>query len=353
MFTPYPFNPSLWGVYIALNLLPLTVKPSPYRRLFFLPIVGLTGYVLLCTTGTFREDYFLALAWLTIFCFASDYILITDVQRELRQVPVKPDSAIEHAPLLRRLRWALDLFHSPRGVGWAHEPTTTLPPHPQAGTGRGKFVAHRLWKALQFFVLFDLCNLHMYMNTMYPSLMLLSSILSVGSVACHLSNPEDWPPLFASPLEAWTIRRFWGRAWHQLMRRFVSTHGKYLAHQILRLPPGGNPSAYVQLYTAFAISAWVHYLAETMALRHWQGGALVFFMLQPLAITLEDFLIFLARRTGFRGGSAARLAGYAWTWAWLALSLPVWQMPLVRAGLMDKEAMPVSLLLEMWQRGGK
>ncbi|KAJ7757460.1 membrane bound O-acyl transferase family-domain-containing protein [Mycena metata] len=376
MFTPYPFNPSLWGVFFALSLLPLIVKPSPYRRLFFLPIIPLTVYALLCTTGTFREDYFVGLAWLTFCCFASDYILITEVQRELRQ----PDSVpIENVSLLRRLRWALDLFTSPRGVGWAHEPTTVLPPHPPPGTGRARFVAHRLWKAFQYWVVLDLCNLHMFMNNMFrvdgpdwtavgwgwravaaavylaagsSALMLLSSFWSAASVACRLSNPEDWPPLFASPLEAWTIRRFWGRAWHQMMRRFVSTHGKYLARQ-MRLRPGSNTSAYVQLYTAFVMSGWVHYLGETMAFRHWQGGAFIFFLLQAVAITLEDFLIFLAKRAGFRAGSAARLVGYVWTCAWLAWSLPIWQMPLVRGGLYDKEAMPVSVLLGLWQKGGK
>jgi hypothetical protein len=63
---------------------------------------------------------------------------------------------------------------------------------------------------------------------------------------------------------------------------------------------------------------------------------------------VEDFVIFVAKKAGFRDGRLARLVGYAWTWAWFALTLPGWQMPLVRAGMME-EALPVSLLLGLWR----
>lgn len=131
--------------------------------------------------------------------------------------------------------------------------------------------------------------------------------------------------------------------------QFVSTHGKYLAHRVLRLSPGSNASSYVQLYTAFLISALIHYGAEAMALRIPRGGgALAFFMLQPCAIMLEDFLIFLARGAGIKGGTGVWIVGYAWVWVWVALTLPGWQEPLVRAGQMD-ESLPVSVLLGLWR----
>jgi len=305
------------------------------------------------------------------------------VARILRQVPPKPSAAapadegpLEDTPLWRRTRWGIALLASPRAIGWSHEPTSALPPRPPASTSRTTFVAQRIWKALQFFVLYDACNLYVRWNMMfhadgpgwtadgwvwralaaagwafnvYSAMMLGSSLLSAGCVACGLSDPEEWPPLFGGPRETWTIRRFWGRAWHQLMRTFLSSHAKYLAHQVLRLAPGSNASAYMQLFTAFAISGAIHHGTETMALRHsGGGGALVFFMLQPCAIMLEDFLIFVAKKVGFKPGWMARLVGYAWTWTWLALSLPGWQVPLVRGGMME-DGLPVSLLLGLWR----
>jgi len=384
MLQPYSFNSALWIPYLSLILLGLIVKPSPYRRLLFLPIPPLTAYVLLSTTGAFITDYFLGLSWLPLFWFASDYILLTEVQRTLRQranrtttngVDVDKEQSIETASIWRRTRWAVALLLSPRGVGWAHEPTTVLPARAPAGTSRAAFVVQSLRRALMFFIIHDACNLHVRWNPMfhadgpgwradglawravvvmswglgaYTSLLLRGTLLGAVCVACGVSEPEEWPPLLGPLGEAYTIRKFWGRVWHQIIRRFVTTHGKFLAHRVLKLRPGTNPSAYVQLYTAFAISAALHYAAETMALRSWHGGALVFFMLQACAITLEDFLIFVGWSAGIRGGFAMRMVGYAWVCAWFTVTLPVWEEPLVSAGLMH-EGLSVSVLLGLWR----
>ncbi|KAF7341224.1 MBOAT-2 domain-containing protein [Mycena venus] len=370
-----PFSGVLWLVYISLVLLALIAKPSPYRKLFFLPIPPLTAYVLLLTTtGDFNTDYILGLFWLLLFWFASDYILITDVQRTLYQVSPTRTVAnknknenekelIEYKSVWRRTRWALALLLSPRGVGWAHKPTTAFPAHPAAGTSRLAFIAHRLLTAFFLFIVHDAANLHVRWNPMfradgsgwtadgwgwralvvmgwavssYTIIFLIATIISVVGVACGLSYPEEWPPFFGSPAEAYTIRRLWGRTWHQLMRRFITTHGKFFAHRVLGLRPGTNASSYIQLFTAFLLSASVHYGAEVIALRSWHGGAFVFFMLQPFAIILEGFVLHIARSAGLKNGFAVRLVGYAWVWAWFTLTLPVWQGPLGWAGHTDE-----------------
>ncbi|KAJ6521602.1 hypothetical protein B0H19DRAFT_1386823 [Mycena capillaripes] len=371
----YPFRGVLWLVYISLILLALIAKPSPYRKLFFLPIPPLTAYVLLLTTtGDFNTDYILGLLWLVLFWFASDYILITDVQRTLRQVPPtrivanknmndNDKELIEHKSVWRRTRWALALLLSPRGVSWAHEPTIALPEHPAVSTSRLAFIARRLLTALLLFTVHDAANLHVRWNPMfrangpgwtaegwgwralvvmawavssYSIIFWTATIISVVGVACRLSYPEEWPPFFGSPVEAYTIRRLWGHTWHQLMRRFVTAIGYQ------------RPS-YVQFFTAVALSASVHYGAETMALRSWHGGAFTFFMLQPCAIMLEDFVLYVGRNiAGMKNGFAVRLVGYALVWAWFTLTLPAWQGPLRRAGHTE-EGLPVSVLMGLWR----
>lgn len=237
------FNNSLWGVYLALILIPLILRPFPYRSLFFAPILALTVYVLcFTTTGKFDSDYYLGLQWLTYFWTASDYIIFTDVQRELRQVTLNPahpadKTPIEQGSLWRRTQWAVSLFSSPRGVGWAHEPTSVLPPHPPLDIPRVTFVIQRLSYAFAIFLLHDAANLHVrwndvyrpdgpgytgrgwpgrfvaaigYGTSAYSAMMLLSILLSALTVAVGLSRPEEWPLLFGGPREAWTIRRFWG-----------------------------------------------------------------------------------------------------------------------------------------------
>ncbi|KAJ7785141.1 hypothetical protein DFH07DRAFT_948222 [Mycena maculata] len=331
MASLHRFNDAFWGAYLLLIFLPLIIKPFPYRSLFFAPILALTAYVLCTTTtGTYNGDYHLALGWLTLFCSASDYIVFTDVQRTLRRVSLNPavpppDSGpIEDASLWRRVWWAAALLGSPRGVGWSHEPVSALPPHPSASTPKFTFVSQRLARAVGFFLLHDACNLHRFIvgaswgMSAYTALVIGTSILSAGSVALGFSGPEEWPPLFGGPREARSIRRFWGRAWHQLMRR---------ARPLFLL----NRSSLC-----------------TGSTSHTMCSALAFFMLQACAITLEDLLIFLGKRAGMRESRATRAVGYAWTWAWFALVLPVCQVPLVRAGLME-EALPVSVLAGLWR----
>jgi hypothetical protein len=63
-----------------------------------------------------------------------------------------------------------------------------------------------------------------------------------------------------------------------------------------------------------------------------------FFLLQALAITVEDFIIYLTKRLLLPGGTAlkiggideswagtvVRVLGYCWVTLWFCLSLPVW-----------------------------
>lgn len=54
---------------------------------------------------------------------------LTVVQKELRRKGEALD--VSKAPFLVRLRWALSLYASLRGVGWSHEPTSRLPSAPR------------------------------------------------------------------------------------------------------------------------------------------------------------------------------------------------------------------------------
>jgi hypothetical protein len=125
-------------------------------------------------------------------------------------------------------------------------------------------------------------------------------------------------------------------------------HGKYIAHNILRLTPGSNISRYVQLYASFLISGTIHYLAETMALCHWGGRAMHFFISQAVAITIEGLIISLGKRGGIQAGRGVRLVGYAWTLWWFSLCMPMWQDPLIYAGATD-DGLPVSLVMGLFR----
>ncbi|KAK7062307.1 membrane bound O-acyl transferase family-domain-containing protein [Favolaschia claudopus] len=172
----------------------------------------------------------------------------------------------------------------------------------------------------------------------------LSAAFSVGTGA---SGPEDWPPFFGSIIHAWSVRNFWGRVWHQTMRRFLSAHGKFLAHRVMGFKPGSTASAYTQLYVAFFISGIMHYLPEYMALRHWGGGALVFFLLQAVAITLEECVLAAGHWFGLTPSRRWKIVGYFWVWTWFAYCLPIWQDPLLQKGVFEEVHYSV---IVMWRR---
>lgn len=116
----------------------------------------------------------------------------------------------------------------------------------------------------------------------------------------------------------------------------MSAHGKFIAHRVLRLKPGSKASGYTQLYVAFLISGIMHYLPDYMALRHWGGGALRFFLLQAVAITFEECVQDVGRRLGLRTSWAWKAVGYFWVWSWFAYCLPIWQDPLLHNGVLEE-----------------
>jgi hypothetical protein len=235
-------------IFVFCSMLALVVKPSPYRGLLFLPLLIMSPYLLSLSTGHRTMDYFIGNAWFTYLFAASDFILLTDVQRELRMVkpPQRADEPIEEASLSRRITWATQLFSSSRGIGWAHEPRYANPPRPSPSTPRGAFVRAQIAEAVAMLLLFETVN---FFNMRNPSLyaggpslaaygwlwryaavwawslpmaalaMCQHSMSAAFSVATGASDPEDWPPYMGSIALAWSVRNFWGRIWHQTMRR--------------------------------------------------------------------------------------------------------------------------------------
>jgi Membrane bound O-acyl transferase family len=64
---------------------------------------------------------------------------------------------------------------------------------------------------------------------------------------------------------------------------------------------GTLTSRYLQLYNAFLVSALIHHIGSlnipyTPAVQY----QFLFFMMQPVAITIEDFAIYLGRKAGLK-----------------------------------------------------
>lgn len=198
-----------------------------------IPIAGITIYlVFFTTTGSSSDDQALGCALLSYLCYASDYILLTDVQRQLR-LKGQPTPAFD-LPLKSRLWWGVQLHFGPRGVGWTHEPK--LPPRPPQTTRRGFVVSQLLWASF-YILLNDIAGIHNRWNPSFSkdgppltqgswtwravgvlgfataasaTLCTLHCLLSALSVTIGMSEPQEWPHLFGPLGESYTVRRFWG-----------------------------------------------------------------------------------------------------------------------------------------------
>jgi len=61
-----------------------------------------------------------------------------------------------------------------------------------------------------------------------------------------------------------------------------------------------------------------------------------FFMLQPVAITLERVVASLLKYSGIRiPTSVSRSVGYVWVLCWFTMTLPIWVEPVIRHGFLE------------------
>jgi len=369
-----PFSPVLLSFMYLVILLSLVIQPTRYRPVLFLPVFAIAYYLLFyTTTGDALTDLSVGSSISPNVAAAFIFIVLTEPQTQFFQVGQKVPSASFSSPW-ERIKWALDLLFSPRGIGWTHEPSRLpLSPFP-ANTSRVKFIGYQIFTAVKYLLMWDICAIYSR-NT--PALMMGGPPLSDQPLLWKLFNMwawfipataalainhgllwavmvglgfwtdiAQWKPLFGSWKEAYTVRRLWSRTWHQLLRQFLTTPGQKI-RQYLSIPKGSYLSSYTLLYTSFFVAAWIHHAADYMMLgKH--GGAPKFFLSQALFITFEDFIIALGRRAGAKDSQAWRIFGYAWVQLWFAFSLPWWIQPQISAGMIQN-GMGYSLILGLWK----
>ncbi|KIM46646.1 hypothetical protein M413DRAFT_440250 [Hebeloma cylindrosporum] len=355
-------NPVFNGLCQLLLLLALIHGGRPnarYNWVFFIPISTLCIYsVFFCAPGSTSGDYAAITSLLNLILTASDYILLRNRQPELRKIGQK--KATSEMTVKERLMWALSLLATPRGIGWAHEPTTQMDPRPTAS--RKNFIASQFLWTIFYFVLWDLALVPIRENpsfklggpslaafgwwrrtvvwssilTVYCTMSGMYAIASIISVATGLYEPQDWPHIFGSPFNAYTLRKCWGRVWHQILRKNLTTHANCLANA-LHLPKG-TFTTYFKLFTTFFISGVLHATGEHVFFQNFSEGATVqFFLLQAVGIAFEDAVIAIASRLGYKESKAFKLIGFIWVFAWFTFCIPMWLDSQVHSGKMYQE----------------
>ncbi|KAK7709274.1 hypothetical protein SLS63_013242 [Diaporthe eres] len=154
----------------------------------------------------------------------------------------------------RKLSWAFMLILNQRGVGWNHQ-VKNVPRVTE--TKKSAFLMNRLFWFVTNFLLADLLfhlsirffytnpvtgvvgdvnskyltldyacpgwrfvTIFVFAATPYFVLSAQNSLFSIVFVSLGFGSPEDWPHQFNPISEAFTVRFFWGKYWHQNIRRF-------------------------------------------------------------------------------------------------------------------------------------
>ncbi|CAH0053930.1 unnamed protein product [Clonostachys solani] len=122
--------------------------------------------------------------------------------------------------------------------------------------GRCSNGAHMHAQAVRATVL----RLHWVLIQVVPDYLTLSSyhdILAIIGVAIGVDSPSEWPPMYGSIIEAYTVRRFWSSFWHLLIYRSFSTFSRSIL-SILGVSRRHPISRYTHNILVFFLSGIMH-----------------------------------------------------------------------------------------------
>ncbi|KAI5305809.1 hypothetical protein KEM56_003276 [Ascosphaera pollenicola] len=204
----------------------------------------------------------------------------------------------------------------------------------------------------------------MYLLNGYLILNIQYDAISVVAVATNIDTPKDWPPLFGSISQSYTMRRFWGTFWHQILRKMVESISSFVVHTVLHVPkPQRTPgkqgvsalrlfARYSKLLCAFAVSGLLHLTMDVgTGLQFSESRSFRYFVIQAVGIMFED-MVEAAWEKAFGGSDSEKgvsrwrkAIGFVWVVIFSALTVPMWVVPIAKL-VKDVPPGPVSFFLK-------
>ncbi|KAJ5763071.1 hypothetical protein N7533_001752 [Penicillium manginii] len=112
---------------------------------------------------------------------------------------------------------------------------------------------------------------------------------SIVFVSLGLDEPSNWLPVFGRMKDAYSLRNFWGKFWHQMLRQPFTTMSNFLARDVLHLPRPSILERYTNTFIVFFLSGVMHFILDIVADIPWElSGAMHFFLSFVLGIMIED-----------------------------------------------------------------
>lgn len=156
----------------------------------------------------------------------------------------------------------------------------------------------------------------------------------------RLDKPDEWPPFFGSPLEAYSIRRFWGKFWHRAIYRPYTSYASILSRRVLRFKSNSRFDKLCISFTLFFISGVAHSAVSWQMGHHcgvWRdvGWFVGNFVAVAFEVALQKQLRPLVEKMGL-ATMFLKLGGFLWVFAFFFWSVPKWQYPTIYCILSDR-----------------
>ncbi|KAJ5592818.1 hypothetical protein N7537_009722 [Penicillium hordei] len=181
-------------------------------------------------------------------------------------------------------------------------------------------------------------------------------VLSILFVGIGLDSPADWPPAFGSMLDAFTLRNFWGKFWHQFMRQPFTSISNFIARDVLNLTRPSTLERYTNLFIVFLISAIFHVVVDILqSIPTERSGSMPFYLAIAFGIMLEDGVQHIWKRVQTPDSMQEeakqptdivplwkRAAGMVWVMLWLGVTSTWYFTPMIQSTNDDLRMIPFS-----------
>lgn len=118
---------------------------------------------------------------------------------------------------------------------------------------------HHIHLRLDRQALFRLCfAFYWAWITMFFSQIIHSGMAVLFVAILPRDHPDDWPPLFGSPFQAYSLRRFWGKFWHKIAAPSQSIYGRTISQRLFGFHAGSSAEKCFVALWVFAISGIIH-----------------------------------------------------------------------------------------------
>ncbi|RJE26422.1 hypothetical protein PHISCL_01223 [Aspergillus sclerotialis] len=157
------------------------------------------------------------------------------------------------------------------------------------------------------------------------------------SIILRWDEPYEWQALFGTPLEAYSLRRFWGRFWHRIVVRPYTTYGLWLS-QVCHLKTNSIAEVLFVSTFVFSLSGVAHALVtwQTLGCGYWKD--ISWFLMNATATVGEtavtkwwtrsihgkDKDLEKARSTCY-SGMLYKVLGFMWVFVFMFWSIPKWE----------------------------